>query len=54
LARAQGSAESLIKAKAAADQLQFRVKLKEHLLPDVDDWVLKKLDGRIQAAANEH
>jgi aminopeptidase N len=54
LARAQGSAEFLIKAKAAADQLQFRVKLKEHLLPDVDDWVLKKLDGRIQAAANEH
>jgi len=54
LARAQGSAESLIKAKAAADQLQFRAKLKDHLLPDVDDWVLKKLDGRVQAAANEH
>jgi aminopeptidase N len=54
LARAQGSAESLVKAKAAADQLQFRAKLKDHLLPDVDDWVLKKLDGRVQAAANEH
>jgi aminopeptidase N len=54
LARAQGSAESLIKVKAAADQLQFRAKLKDHLLPDVDDWVLKRLDGRVQAAANEH
>jgi aminopeptidase N len=54
LARAQGSAESLVKAKAAADQLRFRAKLKDHLLPDVDDWVLKKLDGRVQAAANEH
>jgi aminopeptidase N len=54
LARAGGSAESLVKAKAAADQLRFRAKLKDHLLPDVDDWVLKKLDGRVQAAANEH
>ncbi len=54
LARAQGSADSLSKAKAAADQLHFRAKLKDHLLPDVDDWVLKKLDGRVQAAANEH
>ena len=54
LARAQGSAESLIKARAAANQLQFRAKLKDHLLPNVDDWVLQKLDGRVQAAVNEH
>jgi hypothetical protein len=53
LTRAQGSAESLVKAKAAADQLRFRAKLKDQLVPDVDDWVLKKLDGRVQAAANE-
>jgi hypothetical protein len=53
LARAQGSGDSLSKAKAAADQLHFRVKLKDHLLPDVDDWVLKKLDGRTQTAS-EH
>jgi aminopeptidase N len=53
-ARAQGSADSLSKAKAAADRLRFRAKLRDHLLPDVDDWVLKKLDGRVQAAANEH
>ncbi len=54
LARSRGSANSLSKAKAAADQLHFRAKLKDHLLPDVDDWVLKKLDGRVQAAVNEH
>jgi len=54
LARAQGSADSLSKAKAAADQLHFRAKLEDHLLPDVDDWVLKKLDGRVQAAVSEH
>jgi aminopeptidase N len=54
LARARGSADSLSKAKAAADQLHFRAKLKDHLLADLDDWVLKKLDGRVQAAANEH
>jgi aminopeptidase N len=54
LARAQGSAESLVRAKAAADQLQFRARLKGRLLPDVDDWVLKKLDGRVQAAVTEH
>jgi aminopeptidase N len=54
LARAQGSADSLSKAKAAADQLHFRAKLKDHLLPDVDDWVLKDLDGRVQAALSEH
>jgi aminopeptidase N len=54
LARAQGSADSLSKAKAAADQLRFRAKLKDHLFPEVDDWVLKKLDGRVQAVVNEH
>ena len=54
LARSKGSADSLSKAKAADDQLHFRARLKDHLLPDVDDWVLKKLDGRVQAAANEH
>jgi len=54
LARAQGSADSLSKAKAAADQLHFRAKLKDHLLPDVDDWVLKKSDGRVQAAVSGH
>jgi aminopeptidase N len=54
LARTQGSADSLSKAKAAADELHFRAKLKDHLLPDVDDWALKELDGRVQAAANEH
>jgi aminopeptidase N len=54
LARAQGSSDSLSKAKAAADQLRFRAKLKDHLLPDVDDWVLKKLDARDQAAVSEH
>jgi Aminopeptidase N len=54
LARAQGSADSLSEAKTAADQLHFRAKLKDHLLPDVDDWVLKELDGRVQAAVNEH
>jgi aminopeptidase N len=53
LARAQGSAGSLSRAKAAADQLRFRAKLKDHLLPDVDDWVLKKLDGRTQTAVSE-
>jgi aminopeptidase N len=54
LARAQGSADSLSKAKAAANQLNFRTKLKDHILPDVDDWVLKRLDGRVQAAVSEH
>ncbi|HEX3445314.1 MAG TPA: M1 family metallopeptidase [Chthoniobacterales bacterium] len=53
LAQAQGSADSLSKARAAADQLRFRAKLKDHLLPAVDDWVLKKLDGRTQAAVSE-
>jgi aminopeptidase N len=54
LARAQGTADSLSKAKAAADQLHFRAKLKDHILPEVDDWVLKRLDGQVQAATNEH
>jgi aminopeptidase N len=54
LARAQGSAGSLSKAKAAADQLHFRARLKDHLLPDLDNWVLKKLDRRVEAAVSEH
>ncbi len=54
LARTKGSADSLTKAKAAADQLHFRAKLKDHLLPEVDDWVLKTLDGHVQAAVNDH
>src|SRR5260221_11028741 len=54
LTLAQGSDASLSKAKAAADQLHFRANLKDHLLPDVEDGVLRKLDGRVQAAANAH
>ncbi|HZC35229.1 MAG TPA: M1 family metallopeptidase [Chthoniobacterales bacterium] len=54
LARTQGSAGSSSKANAAAEQLHFRAKLKDHLLPDVDDWVLKKSDGQAHAVSNEH
>jgi hypothetical protein len=53
LARDRGTASSLSKAKAAADQLRFRAKLK-NLLVEVDDWVLKKSDNQIQTAGSEH
>jgi aminopeptidase N len=53
LARDRGTASSLSKAKAAADQLRFRAKLK-NLLVEVDDWVFKKSDNQIQTAGSEH
>jgi aminopeptidase N len=48
------SADSLSRVKGAVDELRFRERLKEHLLPDVSDWVLKRLDGHTQAATSEH
>jgi ERAP1-like C-terminal domain len=51
LGKNRASDNGFIRTQMAADQLQARAKLRERLLPDLDDWVKKRAGVRVEAIA---
>jgi aminopeptidase N len=51
LSKNQATANGLTRTQIAADLLQVRAKLRERLLPDIDDWVKKRAGTRVEALA---
>jgi len=51
LGKNRASDNGFVRTQMAADQLQARAKLRERLLPDVDDWVKKRAGARVEAIA---
>jgi len=50
LSKNRSKDNSLVRTQMAVDLLQARAKLRERLLPDIDDWVKKKAGTRVEAA----
>ncbi|MFY9988649.1 MAG: ERAP1-like C-terminal domain-containing protein [Chthoniobacterales bacterium] len=51
LSKDRATANGLTRTQMAADLLQVRAKLRERLLPDIDDWVKKRAGTRVEALA---
>ena len=51
LSKNRATANGLTRTQMAADLLQVRAKLRERLLPDIDDWVKKRAGTRVEALA---
>jgi aminopeptidase N len=49
LSKGHATDNGLIRTQLAADLLRGRAKLRERLLPDIDDWVTKGAGSRVQA-----
>jgi aminopeptidase N len=48
LSKNRATANGLTRTQMAADLLQVRAKLRERLLPDIDDWVKKRAGTRVE------
>jgi aminopeptidase N len=49
LSKERATANGLTRTQMAANLLQVRAKLRERLLPDIDDWVKKRTGTRVEA-----
>jgi aminopeptidase N len=52
LSKAHATDNGLIRTQLAADLLRARAKLRERLLPDIDDWVKKRAGTRVETVQN--
>jgi aminopeptidase N len=50
LSKNRSKDNGLVRTQMAVDLLQARAKLRERLLPDIDDWVKKRAGTRVEAA----
>jgi hypothetical protein len=50
LSKNRAKDNGLVRTQMAVDLLQARAKLRERLLPDIDDWVKKRAGTRVEAA----
>jgi aminopeptidase N len=49
LSKNRSTGNGLVRTQMAVDSLQGRAKLRERLLPDIDDWVKKRAGTRVEA-----